>query len=129
VYLFVLLFLWQMPHFWALALRYKDDYALGNFPTLPVTVGVDRTLFHTGIYTFLYIIVALAAPLFVRPSWVFLGLVFPMSVKIMLEFFKLFRSKGEKGWLSFFLWINLSILVFVFVPALDKWNFLVIDRN
>ncbi len=129
VYLFLILFLWQMPHFWALALRYKNDYAMGNVPTLPVTLGVERTLFHMGIYTFLYVIVALSSPLFVRPSWIFLLLVLPISAKVLYDFFKLFRSNGEKNWLSFFLWTNLSVLIFCFVPVIDKWNFLFINHN
>ena len=32
IILFGILFLWQMPHFWALALRYRADYAAGGFP-------------------------------------------------------------------------------------------------
>lgn len=129
VYLFLILFLWQMPHFWALALKFMDDYRDGNVPTLPVTLGVDRTLYHMGIYTFLYVVVALAAPLFVRSSWLFLLLVFPVCFKVMQEFFRLFKSKGKERWLAFFLWINLSVLVFLFVPVVDKWNFLFIGRN
>ena len=34
VYLFLIMFLWQMPHYWALALKFKDDYAKGGVPTL-----------------------------------------------------------------------------------------------
>lgn len=129
VYLFLILFLWQMPHFWALALKFMEDYRSGNVPTLPVTLGVDRTLYHMGIYTFLYVVVALAAPLFVRSSWLFLLLVFPVCFKVLQEFFRLFKSKGKERWLAFFLWINLSVLVFLFVPVIDKWNFLFIGRN
>lgn len=129
IYLFLIAFLWQMPHFWALALRYRKDYAEGGIPTLPVSLGVDRTLFHMGLYTMLYVGVAFAAPMFVRPSWVFILLVIPMGVKILLEFSRLFRSHGEKRWLAFFLWTNFSVLVFVFVPVVDKWNFLFLGTN
>ena len=37
--LFGILFLWQMPHFWALALRYREDYAAASIPMLTVTRG------------------------------------------------------------------------------------------
>lgn len=129
IYLFLILFLWQMPHFWALALKYKNDYRDGNVPTLPVALGVERTLFHMGIYTFLYVIVALLSPLFVRPSWIFLLLVLPISAKVLYDFYRLFNAKGEKHWLSFFLWTNLSVLIYCFVPVIDKWNFLFINYN
>src|SRR6185437_16687128 len=41
IYLFLLLFFWQMPHFWVLALRFRADYEKGDFPTLPVTHGPE----------------------------------------------------------------------------------------
>ena len=50
VYLFLIMFFWQMPHFWSLAIRYKEDYVKGGFPVLPAKLGVDRTLYHIGIY-------------------------------------------------------------------------------
>src|ERR1044072_5163752 len=40
VYLFLILFLWQIPHFWALAIRYKEDYINGGIPVLPARFGV-----------------------------------------------------------------------------------------
>ena len=43
VILFGILFLWQMPHFWALALRYRADYAAGGFPMVAEAVGVEGT--------------------------------------------------------------------------------------
>ncbi len=129
VYLFLIMFLWQMPHFWALALRYRKDYASAGVPTLPVSIGIDGTLFHMGLYTMLYIGVAFASPWFVRSSWIFLMLVIPLGIKILFEFSRLFRSHGEQRWLAFFLWTNLSVIIFVFVPVVDKWNFLFISSN
>lgn len=129
IYLFLILFLWQMPHFWALALKFREDYRKASVPTLPVALGVDRTLYHMGLYTFLYVGVAIAAPWFVHTSWIYLLVVMPFAVKLLLDFFRLMRSHGEKGWLSYFMWVNLSVLVFLFVPVLDKWNFLFIHHN
>ena len=42
--LFLIVFLWTPPHFWALALVYRDEYAAAGVPMLPVVVGVDRTV-------------------------------------------------------------------------------------
>lgn len=44
VYLFILLFLWQPPHFWCLGLKYKDEYAAAGLPILPVAKGVSETM-------------------------------------------------------------------------------------
>lgn len=41
--LFGLLFWWQPPHFWALAMKYRDDYALAGLPMMPVSWGTDET--------------------------------------------------------------------------------------
>ena len=129
VYLFAILFLWQMPHFWCLALRFKNDYQAGMVPTLPAALGVRRTLYHMGLYIFLYAGLAIASPWFVNASWMYILFVVPFAVKVVWDFFKLLRSEGEKGWLGFFLWTNTSVLVFLFVPVVDKWNFLFIASN
>jgi protoheme IX farnesyltransferase len=129
VYMFMILFLWQMPHFWALAIRYKDDYSDGGIPTLPVALGLDRTLYQMGMYTLLYVGVALASPFFILTSWFYILLVVPTSVFILFEYKKYHQARAEKGWLRFFMWINVSVLIYLFVPVIDKWNFLFIDSN
>ena len=49
--LFCVMFFWQPPHFWALALKYKDDYKKTDFKMLPVTDSVDVTKKQILIYT------------------------------------------------------------------------------
>lgn len=49
--LFLIVFLWTPPHFWALAIKYKDDYAAANVPMLPVTKGVPKTVNSIIRYT------------------------------------------------------------------------------
>lgn len=129
VYLFLIMFLWQMPHFWVLAIRYKDDYQKGGIPTLPVALGMHRTLFQIGLYTFVYVGVALAAPMFVHASWIFILLTFPISFKVLLEFWRYYKTEGRERWLTFFMWLNVSMLVFLVIPVIDKWNFLFINSN
>lgn len=129
LYLFLILFLWQMPHFWALALRYREDYAKADVPTLPVAIGVQKTLYHMGLWTFLYAAIAVLAPWFVHASWVYALVVLPVVVKMLIDFFRLYKSDGQKSWFSFFMVVNLSVLLFLFVPVIDKWNFLFIKSN
>ncbi|MBL7546208.1 MAG: protoheme IX farnesyltransferase [Bdellovibrionaceae bacterium] len=129
IYLFLILFLWQMPHFWALAIRYKDDYREGGIPTLPVALGMERTLYQMGMYTFAYVGCAVLSPAFYKASWFYLLLVVPTSAKLLYEFYKFNKTHGQQGWLKFFMWINVSVLLYLIVPALDKWNFLFTDTN
>ena len=49
--LFAIIFFWTPPHFWALSIRYRDDYAAAEVPMLPVAVGVARTLDHIIAYS------------------------------------------------------------------------------
>lgn len=127
IYLFLVMFLWQMPHFWVLAIKFKDDYKAGGVPVLPAVIGVEKTLFHIGLYTFAYVGVALVSPWFVHASWIYLLLVLPFAAKVLIEFFK--YQKNVERWFPFFMWVNISMLVFVVVPVIDKWNFLFIDRG
>ena len=129
VYQFLIMFLWQMPHFWCLAIRFKDDYAVGGVPTLPVSLGMEKALLHTGAWTFLYVGAALASPWFLRASWFYVLLVVPFCLLLLREFYRFYSSKGEKAWFSFFMVTNISLLVFLFVPVIDKWNFLFIRHN
>lgn len=121
VYLFLVMFLWQMPHFWSLAIRFREDYANGGFPVLPVSVGIDRAQYHIGLYLFTYVGVALTAPFFLQTHMLYLLLVMPISMKVVWEFYKYFQAQEAKAWLPFFLWTNLSLLVYLAVPVMDKW--------
>ncbi|WP_420265065.1 heme o synthase [Candidatus Magnetominusculus dajiuhuensis] len=49
--LFAIMFIWQHPHFWAYALKYKDDYSRAGVPVLPLSKGVKGTKLRTLIYT------------------------------------------------------------------------------
>ncbi|WP_137861667.1 MULTISPECIES: heme o synthase [unclassified Sphingomonas] len=61
VLLFALIFLWTPPHFWALALFVKTDYANAGVPMLPVVAGEKSTRIQIGLYT-LPMILCAAAP-------------------------------------------------------------------
>jgi len=55
--LFAVIFIWTPPHFWALAIRYHDDYAAAEVPMLPVVAGLKRTATHIVTYTVILVAV------------------------------------------------------------------------
>jgi len=57
--LFLIIFVWTPPHFWALAIYRRDDYAAAEIPMLPVTHGVEFTRLQILLYTIVLFIVSL----------------------------------------------------------------------
>ena len=55
--LFLIIFIWTPPHFWALAIFRKDDYSRAQVPMLPVTHGVVFTRWHVLFYTVLLVVI------------------------------------------------------------------------
>jgi protoheme IX farnesyltransferase len=69
--LFLLVFLWTPPHFWALALYRSDDYRRAGVPMLPVVAGPRETKRQMLIYTLLLVPVALVPTLFGAVGWLY----------------------------------------------------------
>ena len=69
--LFLIIFLWTPPHFWALALYRRDDYARAHVPMLPVVAGEDETRRQIVIYSVLLVASSLLLLVFGRMGWVY----------------------------------------------------------
>jgi protoheme IX farnesyltransferase len=57
--LFLIIFTWTPPHFWALAIARRDEYAQAGIPMLPVAYSIEFTRLHILLYTILLVIVTL----------------------------------------------------------------------
>ncbi|WP_395377619.1 heme o synthase [Marinicella sp. W31] len=57
--LFGIIFAWTPPHFWALAIYRKEDYANAEIPMLPVTHGIEFTQLHILLYTIILVLVTI----------------------------------------------------------------------
>ncbi len=126
VYLFFFVFFWQMPHFWVLALRYKEDYRRGGIPTLPVAHGAAVTVFHIQLWLLAYIALVLIAPFFLKVRAFYLIIAFLMSVLLLLKFRAFARAPESGSWLGFFIWVNFSLVILLAAAVIDlwSWNFL-----
>jgi protoheme IX farnesyltransferase len=122
LYLFFILFFWQMPHFWVLALRYKEDYAQGGFPTLPVKHGLGVTLNQIIVWCLAYLGLAIIAPFFLHVGWVYLIPTLLMCLKVIHELYGFSKQPEGKKWLHFFLWVNFSLIVFLGAAVIDLWS-------
>jgi len=69
----LIIFVWTPPHFWALAIFRRDDYARAQVPMLPVTHGVVYTRWHVFYYTILLVIVTLLPALTGMSGLIYLG--------------------------------------------------------
>ena len=84
---FLVIFFWTPPHFWALAIKYKDDYAAAGIPMLPVVASKTHLLRQMWVYTIAMI--ASSVALFINAdlqSWaqaanVVLGVVFALQLR------------------------------------------------
>ncbi len=112
IILFGILFLWQMPHFWALALRYRADYASGGFPMVSEVVGVEGTarlilLYASGLTAW-----SLAAPTFGVGGPVTFVLAALLGGRLMWLAVKFAREPhDQRGWLKLFLFSNFYLLL------------------
>ena len=69
--LFLIIFAWTPPHFWALALYRQEDYEKSGLPMLPVTHGREFTLLHMLLYTWLMLAVSLLPFAIRMNSWLY----------------------------------------------------------
>ena len=122
LYFFAIMFFWQMPHYWVLAMRYKEDYSAARIPVLPAVRGDHFTMYYIGLYMFAYLALVFGAPFFAPVGWAYLILALPFAFKVLWEFFRFVNESQQKRWLPFFLWTTFSILVFILVPAIDRWT-------
>ena len=111
--LFGILFLWQMPHFWALALRYQADYASGGFPMVSEAVGVEGTARLILLYALGLTALSLAAPSFGLGGFASLAAAALLGWRLIwLANTFARRPEDRRGWLSLFLFSNFYLLLF-----------------
>jgi len=71
VVLFVMMFLWTPPHFWALAIRHADDYRAANVPMLPAVVPMAEAVRNMVVYTALLVISSLVLVPVADMGWIY----------------------------------------------------------
>jgi len=90
--LFALVFMWTPAHFWALAIRYLDDYRSGGFPMLPVTRGVKAATDQIVIYAAATVCVSLLLPFVATVHALYLGTATLLGAWFVFESLRLRRN-------------------------------------
>ena len=118
VVMFAAIFLWTPPHFWALAFKYKDDYAAANVPMLPVVATFRRTAIEILVYTVLLVAVSLLLAVVGH-----LGTIYVVSASVLGVLFialslRLWQQKTPKAAMRLFSYsITYLTLLFVFMAV------------
>ena len=94
--LFLIIFLWTPPHFWALALYRVEDYRKSGLPMLPVTHGNEFTRLQILLYTFILTAACLLPFIYRMSGWVYLVAAVVLNIGFMGYAFKLWRHYSDQ---------------------------------
>jgi len=119
--LFLIIFVWTPPHFWALAIFRREDYARAMVPMLPVTHGVEYTRQQILFYTILLVLVTLL-PYFSGMSGVFyLGGVLVLDAVFLYYAIRMMKPPNEAYAMKVFgysIWYLMVLFAFLLI---DHW--------
>lgn len=93
--LFLIIFLWTPPHFWALALYRVEDYRRSGLPMLPVTHGNEFTRLQILLYTIVLFAACLMPFAYGMSSWLYLAAAVVLSAGFTLYGFRLWRDYSD----------------------------------
>ncbi len=116
--LFLIIFIWTPPHFWALAIKRREEYAKAGVPMLPVTHGVAFTKLQILLYTIMLVIISVL-PFFIQMSGlIYLSGALSLGVGFIWHAVQLFREDGDShagptfGYSIFYLSMLFGFLLF-----------------
>jgi heme o synthase len=123
--LFAIVFYWTPPHFWALSMRLRRDYAAANVPMMPVTHGVAETTRQIALYSVLMVSLTLVFFAVARMGLVFLAGALVLGALFLLQAFEMWRDGTDVRAVRLYkfsityltaLFALIILDVFVFIP-------------
>jgi len=115
--LFAIIFFWTPPHFWALALFYKDDYYKSQLPMMPIVKGNTKTLRQIIVYSAI-LVASTFALYFEGAGWIYLAIAGILGLYFMKHAILAFKTRSEKQYKKLFAYsIIYLFLIFVAVVA------------
>jgi heme o synthase len=93
--LFLVVFYWTPPHFWALAIRYRDDYEKAGVPMLPVVAGVEATTRKMLLYTGLMVAISLLLVPVAGMRWIYLAAAIVLGAWFLWDTWRVYRRPED----------------------------------
>ena len=100
--LFLIIFLWTPPHFWALAVYKFEDYKKAKIPMLPVTHGCDFARLHIFLYSILLFCITLFPYILGLSSYIYLSGAVIFGIKFVIDSYILKQTKSSKRAINLF---------------------------
>jgi protoheme IX farnesyltransferase len=119
--LFLIIFVWTPPHFWALAIFRREDYARAMIPMLPVTHGVEYTRWQVLFYTVLLVLATLLPFIVQMSSWIYLAGAFFLGGGFLWHAVRLMNPPSPMYPMTVFrysIWYLMALFAFLLV---DHW--------
>ncbi len=117
--LFLVMFVWQPPHFWFLAIKHAEDYRSADIPTLPVSKGIAETKAKILIFNLALFPVSLLPFFYGIAGKAYLLTAMALSLAYVCFSLRLLFSKTEKDVFRFFYYSIIYILVLFTVMVID----------
>jgi protoheme IX farnesyltransferase len=117
--LFAIVFCWTPPHFWALALKYHDDYAAAGIPMLPVVRGAQAAARQIVVYSVVVVAVTLALVAVAEMGWVYLAVAVVLGVLFVAQAVRLQRDATPQRAIKLFTFSNTYLALLFAAVAVD----------
>lgn len=119
--LFLIIFVWTPPHFWALAIYRRDDYARAAVPMLPVVYGVQYTREHVLYYTILLFVVSVLPYLTGMTGLLYLGGAVVLGAGFLWYAIRLMNPPGERFAMDVFNYSIVYLMALFAFLLVDHW--------
>jgi protoheme IX farnesyltransferase len=123
--LVMIVFIWTPPHFWALAIHRRDDYAKVDMPMLPVTHGIEFTKNAIFLYTILLIVICMLPYLVGMSGIIYLVASLGLNIWFLWHSWKLkFAAKEDTAWamFKFSIWHLMVLFLVLIVDHIWMYN-------
>ncbi|HEX3455719.1 MAG TPA: UbiA family prenyltransferase, partial [Gaiellaceae bacterium] len=114
-----IVFFWTPAHFWALAMRYRDDYAAAGIPMLPVVKGEKTAAREILVYSVVVLASSLALPLVSDLGVVYVVAAALLGVAFVVQAFRLTRHIDPQVAIRFFTFSNTYLALLFAAIAVD----------
>ena len=119
--LVLIIFVWTPPHFWALAIYRKEDYARESIPMLPVTHGVRFTKFQIILYTVLLVLVSLLPYIVLMSGNIYLFSALGLGLFYLYSSIKMYLTDDEEYPMTSFKYSIYYIFLIFFALLIDHF--------